>query len=66
MLNWSNHEPRFTAAKMPTGMPIEDREDDGAEREFDGRGEAREELLNHRTLGRERGAEVAAAECCVR
>ena len=49
----------MTAAKIPAGYAERNREDDGAERQLEGRRKQFQKLAKHRPLGDDRRAEVA-------
>ena len=56
---WSKIELRRTAAMMPAGRPMSEREQDGAERELDRRREELAELGQHVLARDDRLAEIA-------
>jgi hypothetical protein len=59
MIDWSNHEPRFTAAKTPAGMPSATRQDEWRRPTVQRCRKQGQELSKHRPFGNDRGAEIA-------
>ena len=60
MTPWSKTELRLTAAMMPAGMPMTEREQHGAQRQLDRGREQRGELVDDRLVRDDRRAEIAA------